>query len=204
MSEAVPRPSASRTFGLYRIAPTPTADGLVAYAGARPVARVEVADPNSARTALERELGRRGRRLRGQRADGVATTEEFQDLLDSLPTTWRAKILRLLEAHLTLGGRATAAEIGRRAGKDVTHVWWAYQRFGRKVASALGARPREPAPLPLDHVRAILTFARAERDSAMDDWTLVLRPELTAALSQMTAGPPHETPAPTTEKGPDA
>ncbi|MFN3511934.1 MAG: hypothetical protein ACK41C_02740 [Phenylobacterium sp.] len=147
--------------------------------------------PDLACAAVEAELERRLVAARLQRRDGVATGDELQDLLDALPATWRAKILTLLFAHLDLGGLATAAEIGARAGKSVPHVWWAYERFGRKVASALEAPPPKSVPPEQLQARPLLTFSQLTRSSFRDDWSIRLRPEIREALGRLRGHSPR-------------
>jgi len=171
-------------YGVYRIiagAPrgTPRA---VAYAGDRPIEAVTDADVDATVRQIKSVLDSRLETFQGRRVADVPTTEEFHDLLASLPNPWIGKLRPILQFH---AGRfpegATIGQLSRACGSDLTTVWHHYGRFGRKVISAL----RVPAPkdVRLDpNVLPVMTFARLTRSTTMEEWTVSLRPELLAAL----------------------
>lgn len=143
---------------------------------------------------LDQHIGHRKRGRRG----GVPTSVEIEDLLDALPPTTRTKFLHLLRTHAGLnGGRATGSQIAKAAGKDISYFWWVYDRIGRKFASALGAEIPRPLRSDVFERKAVLTFAKLERTSVNEEWTLTLRHPVKQALARIArrvARPHHASP----------
>lgn len=175
-----------RTWSIYRLVASTGAGHprVRAYAGTHFIVQGHGADVEAAFAATERQLRRRQEGFQRRRVAGIPQADEFRDLIEVLPRASRTRILHLFHCHLGLGA-ATASAVGRAAAKDVTHVWWAYERFGRKVASALSGAIPEQVPPELYEGRAVLTFAELSRASVLDDWRITLRPELLEALADL-------------------
>lgn len=158
---------------------------VTVQAGERRVFVVTSSDLDEAFSKATERLDQQIDDRRLHRRGGVPTPAEIEDLLDALPRATRAKFLRLLWAHATLnGGCATGSQIAKAAGKDISHFWWVYERIGRKLGSALGARSPESSDDLVDR-KAVLTFAKLERRSANEEWVITLRRSVMLALARM-------------------